>query len=187
MLDPIVERIKILLEYTELSPSAFADKIDIQRSSMSHILSGRNKPSLDVTQKILTVFPEINPNWLLTGKGKMKQLNLFGEDEEQVTPSLTTSQPINLKKEVHNFEESPIQTPQSITIPEIKPVTSPIAEHTIPVIKENNVPPIQIPVNTITAKPTSADTLAKVFAEEKPIEKILVFYKDKTFSLYKPE
>jgi transcriptional regulator with XRE-family HTH domain len=48
-----------------MSPSFFADAIGVQRSSISHILSGRNKPSLDIIQKILRVFPDINRDWLL--------------------------------------------------------------------------------------------------------------------------
>ncbi|MBO9701728.1 MAG: helix-turn-helix transcriptional regulator [Sporocytophaga sp.] len=78
----ITERILAILENKELTPSSFADTIGIQRSSMSHILSGRNKPSLDVIHKILITFPDILSDWLLTGKGPMKQLNLFGEPQK---------------------------------------------------------------------------------------------------------
>lgn len=48
-----------------ISPSYFADAIGVQRSSISHILSGRNKPSLDLIQKILKIFPDIDRDWLL--------------------------------------------------------------------------------------------------------------------------
>jgi transcriptional regulator with XRE-family HTH domain len=78
----ITERILAILEDKGLTPSSFADTIGIQRSSMSHILSGRNKPSLDVIHKILITFPDIQSDWLLTGKGPMKQLNLFGEPQK---------------------------------------------------------------------------------------------------------
>ncbi len=54
-----------------LSSSQFADRIGIQRSSVSHVLSGRNKPGFDFIQKILTAFPEINGDWLITGSGDM--------------------------------------------------------------------------------------------------------------------
>ncbi|MFM1836104.1 MAG: hypothetical protein RJA04_792, partial [Bacteroidota bacterium] len=53
------EKIELLIKRKQLSASQFADKLGIPRSSISHILSGRNKPSLDVVQKILRVFPEI--------------------------------------------------------------------------------------------------------------------------------
>ncbi len=62
-------RLKVLLEHYELGVSAFADKIGVQRSSMSHILSGRNKPSLDFVMKVVQTFPEVNLYWLLNGKG----------------------------------------------------------------------------------------------------------------------
>ena len=54
-----------------LSSSQFADRIGIQRSSVSHVLSGRNKPGFDFIHKILIAFPEINGDWLITGSGDM--------------------------------------------------------------------------------------------------------------------
>src|SRR5690606_15634735 len=51
------------------SAAAFADKIGVQRSSISHILSGRNKPSLDFILKILAAYPDVELYWLLNGKG----------------------------------------------------------------------------------------------------------------------
>ena len=68
-IDDFVKRLEIVLEYYGLNASAFADKIGVQRSSMSHLLSGRNKPSLDFILKILEVFPEIDLYWILIGKG----------------------------------------------------------------------------------------------------------------------
>lgn len=67
------KRIIELMEYYNLSSSQFADKIGVQRSSISHILSGRNKPSYDFLQKIIGVFPNIDANWLLNGKGTMEK------------------------------------------------------------------------------------------------------------------
>lgn len=64
----MTDRFRILLEQLQLSPSGFADKIGIQRSSVSHIFSGRNKPSIDFLEKILNVYPEIDLNWLITGR-----------------------------------------------------------------------------------------------------------------------
>ena len=67
----MVDRIKLILEKQDLTPAGFADTIGIQRSGMSHILNGRNKPSLDFIVKTLQHFPSINPDWLLTGDGEM--------------------------------------------------------------------------------------------------------------------
>ena len=67
----MVERIRELIEYSGLSSSQFADGIEVPRAILSHILSGRNKPSLDVILKVLTNYRTINPDWLLLGEGDM--------------------------------------------------------------------------------------------------------------------
>ena len=67
----MVERIKLLLERKQFTASAFADKLGIPRSRISHVLSGRNNPSLELVNKILDTFPEINTEWLVRGKGDM--------------------------------------------------------------------------------------------------------------------
>ena len=64
------ERLEILLAYYELTASSFADAIGVQRSSISHLLSGRNRPSLDFVMKVIARFPEVNLYWLLNGKGE---------------------------------------------------------------------------------------------------------------------
>lgn len=74
------ERIAKVIAYTELPPSEFADEIEVQRSTISHITSGRNKPSLDFLIKIKNRFPELEWNWLIEGKGEMVE-------EDKKTPS----------------------------------------------------------------------------------------------------
>jgi transcriptional regulator with XRE-family HTH domain len=66
----MTDRFKILLDQLNLSPSEFADRIGVQRSSISHVISGRNKPSIDFLEKILNVFPDIDATWLVTGRIK---------------------------------------------------------------------------------------------------------------------
>src|SRR5680860_596133 len=63
-----IERLEHLFQYYDLNASAFADKIQVQRSSISHLLSGRNKPSLEFVLKVVKNFPEVNLYWLLNGK-----------------------------------------------------------------------------------------------------------------------
>lgn len=63
-----------------LNPTQFADEIGVQRSSISHILSGRNNPSLDIVTKILNRFKEVDSNWLILGKG-----SLFSKSEEKIS------------------------------------------------------------------------------------------------------
>lgn len=67
----IKDRILNLLREENLSSSKFADILGVQRSSISHIISGRNKPSLDFIQKVLKNFTTISPDWLIIGKGEM--------------------------------------------------------------------------------------------------------------------
>ncbi|MEP2279689.1 helix-turn-helix transcriptional regulator [Maribacter sp.] len=71
MLDPssFLTRLKTILVHNELSSAAFADLIDVQRSSISHLLNGRNKPSLEFIMKVNDAFPEVDLQWLLYGKG----------------------------------------------------------------------------------------------------------------------
>ena len=64
----LIDRIKKIISDNQLTNSSFADKIGVPRSSISHILSGRNNPSLDLIIKILKSFPEINADFLLTGE-----------------------------------------------------------------------------------------------------------------------
>lgn len=111
------ERLVQLLDLEQLSPSKFADIIGVQRSSVSHVISGRNNPSYDFIQKTLKAFPGLNADWLILGKGTMYEQmgrsvsgNLFetpitqpedsfeqtepdkGVEEEQITPSATLSE-----------------------------------------------------------------------------------------------
>ena len=64
-----IERLQKVIAYYGHSASSFADKIGVQRSGISHVLSGRNKPSLEFVMKVLSSFPEVDLYWLLNGKG----------------------------------------------------------------------------------------------------------------------
>lgn len=64
-----VKKMNQILEYYQLTAGAFADKIGVQRSSISHLLSGRNKPSLEFVLKIVSVFPEVDLYWFLLNEG----------------------------------------------------------------------------------------------------------------------
>ncbi|VXB94626.1 DNA-binding protein [Flavobacterium sp. 9R] len=68
-LDIFIKRLEYILDYYSMNAATFADRIGVQRSSLSHLLSGRNKPSLDFVLKIVEEFPEVNLYWLLIGKG----------------------------------------------------------------------------------------------------------------------
>ncbi|WP_336069452.1 helix-turn-helix transcriptional regulator [Mesoflavibacter sp. CH_XMU1404-2] len=102
------KRLQKVIDYYGESASSFAEKIGVQRSSISHILSGRNKPSLEFVLKVLSSFPEVELYWLLNGKGNFpaeknsteikseipprpESQNLFSEVEEKTTETNSTS------------------------------------------------------------------------------------------------
>ena len=90
-------RLLKFLSVNNLTATRFADEIGVQRSSISHILSGRNKPSFDFINKTLEKYTELNAEWLITGKGEMyktnkqqtsaryKELDLFSSNQNIVT------------------------------------------------------------------------------------------------------
>ncbi len=126
----MISRIQEIMQEKKLSPSQFAEEIGVQRSGISHILSGRNKPSLEFILKILNRFPEVNTAWLLFGK--------YQEEEKELSRETKVNQPI-----------SEISKPN---IPETGSVFS-----------------------------------KKIIQEDKKIEKILVFYQDRSFREYFPD
>lgn len=68
-IDDFTKRLQKVMDFYGETSSSFAEKIGVQRSSISHILSGRNKPSLDFILKVLSSFPDVELYWLLNGKG----------------------------------------------------------------------------------------------------------------------
>lgn len=112
-------RLLRILNHLGYSATKFADEINVQRSGISHILSGRNQPSYDFLVKILTRFPEINAEWLLLGTG-----NMIKSNQEENNP------PIHPKNEPDLFsaalpfrdqinETHPLQQVTNVTTSEI--------------------------------------------------------------------
>lgn len=109
-IEEFIKRLEIILDYYSLNASSFADKIGVQRSSLSHLLSGRNKPSLDFILKILEVFPDVDLYWILNGKGTFpknsEQFDKTVNNVEQVvkhnipTPTSAEIIPENLFSEI---------------------------------------------------------------------------------------
>ncbi len=88
----MIERIKKLIAYNNMNPSRFADHIGVPRSTISHILSGRNNPSLELVMKILDAFPELRTEWLVRGKGVMSlQSQTLFPDESLVREELSAA------------------------------------------------------------------------------------------------
>ena len=88
-IDDFIKRLEIILDYYSLNASSFADKIGVQRSSLSHLLSGRNKPSLDFILKIIEFFPDIDLYWILNGKGTFPKRVIPDSKKETVIESIT--------------------------------------------------------------------------------------------------
>lgn len=165
------ERIQLILKTKNISASKFADEIGVQRSSISHILSGRNNPSLDFIQKILKRFPDISPDWILTGKGSMyMEADLFTTIEEPKPAKIVTNEvfeypldPELEEKVTLTDENKEISVPKSVKPSQPKTVTK---------IKE-------------TEESKSPDIIMKPIG--KKIERIIIFYSDKSCIEYIPE
>ena len=125
-IDDFIKRLELILDYYNLSASAFADKIGVQRSSLSHLLSGRNKPSLDFILKVIEIFPEVDLYWVLNGKGKFPKSEIKSSIVEQ-TISTPKEDPILQKDSavdlfstaVHNTAEGqtkPVEYSQNTAI-----------------------------------------------------------------------
>ena len=86
------DRLKKVMEHYQISASMFADKVGVQRSSISHILSGRNKPSLDFVLKVTAEFKEVDIKWLLNGIGVFPVTEVSAENSMPPTPSVFNSE-----------------------------------------------------------------------------------------------
>lgn len=117
--EAITERIASILSHYDLSAAAFADSIQVQRSNISHILNGRNKPSLDFVMKVVGAYPEVDLYWLLYGQGSFPK--------EEVTASVA---------EIAKADIAPIAvTPEA---PD-KPNTIPVSQNEQPPVKQGAI------------------------------------------------
>ena len=104
----LIERFRYLMKLNQLTASAFADEIGVQRSSVSHILSGRNKPSLEFIQKVIKRYPKVDAAWLISGATSNQNTPNIGNEQireiEQPKPQTTPEVEVAIKQEV---EEKP--------------------------------------------------------------------------------
>ena len=100
------DRIKQYIEYKGIPAGELALKLDVQRSNISHILNGRNKPGAAFIEKLLLVFPDINARWLLTGKGEMIETERNKEDSSiQEVPVALPISPANTREKLETKPE----------------------------------------------------------------------------------
>ncbi len=169
--DEFIKRLEVILDYYSLSASSFAEKIGVQRSSISHLLSGRNKPSLDFILKIVEIFPDIDLYWILNGFGTFpktdKKTNQDIEIKKVSAPILKPVESLKIEKNENEnlqnlFSEKKIEN----SFIETK---NPIAED---LINENK--------NSLVQNIKFSD-------KEEKIEKIVFFYTNGSFKEYNPK
>ncbi|KAA1245460.1 helix-turn-helix domain-containing protein [Aquimarina sp. RZ0] len=152
------KRIQEVMKFYHVSASGFADAMGVGRSSISHILSGRNKPSLDFVMRITEAYPEAELYWLLYGKGSFPKSE---KSHEPITPKATEI--------IHKISEN--------TTTPIKPEITEkdlFSQHTPE--KENVAATIINDSESVRIKTTTT---------EKEIHQIVIFYKDGTFDAYR--
>ncbi len=149
--DGIKERIKSIISHKGLTPSKFADIIGVQRSGISHILSGRNKPGLDLLNKVLVNFNDISGDWLITGEGEMNKSKNVAQTPNQLFPKKSQVNTQVEEMNINREEDPPVYQTKKRTVEKIA------------------VSPGSLPADST-----------------KSIEKIVVFYSDRTFREYSP-
>lgn len=100
--EDIIAKLESIFLELNITPSMFADQIGVQRSSISHLLSGRNKPSLDLVLKIVHAFPQIDLYWLLGQKEFKEKLNLKIKTDQsaptETVENIKIEEPLKTKK-----------------------------------------------------------------------------------------
>jgi transcriptional regulator with XRE-family HTH domain len=95
----ILDRIKMVMKANQMNAASFADRIGVQRSNLSHILTGRNKPSLDFIEKMLIQFPKVNASWLISGQIQQTDVINPLEEKETVVTNINSKISTNVNKE----------------------------------------------------------------------------------------
>ncbi len=168
------DRITRFLTKENISPAEFADKIGVQRSSVSHVLNGRNYPSASFIQKMLMVYPQLNPRWLLLGDGEMTMTTV----QSIPAPSLFD---FSSSKEVEIKPAAPISVEDMndlATAPD-----SSIGKQNVSQ-KQPDKPSIEVVESQV--KETIEKSAVTTEVREREIDKIIILYKDKTFTSYSP-
>ena len=167
-------RVQKIINYSELSSSEFADEIGVQRSNISHVLSGRNKPSLDFLMKIKDRFPEIQWEWLIEGKGAM----ISSENKATSTPSS------------YSLEESKINDDEPIITGLFSIPSQEMDENTKQEeVKSEISEPIQYNIVENTPEISENKNISETEAPAEKgnnIKKIVFFYENGKFEVFEP-
>jgi transcriptional regulator with XRE-family HTH domain len=164
----INDKIKQILIDKNLTPSYFADEIGVQRSSISHILSGRNRPSFDIIQKIIRRFPELGYEWIMEEESQSG-----GQSSSLGYGNRGTGRP-SVEQRSERF--APVQS----SIPySSQPSSIRSQRHEIP------PQPQLISAQSVADVPTATEPVLSS-SSEKRVERILIFYTDGSFREYTP-
>ena len=162
-----------------LSSSQFADKTGIQRASVSHILSGRNKPSLEVMLKIYESFPGLDMKWLMTGVGEEPTGGVSAVKESIATPHVTG---------LFGGLEDAAENADHLSF-----VNAVVPESVVPAVKKPRVQPeAQRVADSVVAQPEKRRAAQSRVAAQAPvvqrkIKEVRVFYTDGTYEVLVPE
>jgi len=194
----MIERIRQILATRALSPTQFADTIGIGRPVVSHILNGRNKPSLEVMQKIMEAFPDLSLPWLLKGEGPMLASTPAATTVADTVRAIPAPVVSPSKKKPRTTAPTPLQSPSEAIKPEKEPI-GPFSEQISASKREENIPtesvpntpePLVAPSVPVAQALLTAASLPAVLAAaptDKAIRRIIIFYQDGTFTDYQPE
>jgi transcriptional regulator with XRE-family HTH domain len=186
------DRIILLIKAMNLTAAQFADEIGVQKSSISHIISGRNNASLDFVQKILYRYPEVNMDWLMFGKGplfkdQISDRNASNGEVLNAVPN-PVQPPVDLFSEVisetHHENQKEIGLIRD-QIPERK-------SNQVDFDDKSNSPDKEYKIG-VEAKSTTLPTENKTESSgnkvntTKILVKIVEFYSDNTFREFYPE
>ena len=168
------ERISKVITYAELSLSEFADEIEVQRSSISHITSGRNKPSLDFLMKIKSRFPELEWEWLIEGEGEMLKTAV---EPNEIKVEFEKSKPTSLPDlfSLINDEAFGITESEDTIISNV-PQESNLAEQVV--TKEKIIDSQRLEVADLEKKIESPDK------HEVKLKRIVLFYENGKFESF---
>jgi len=180
----MVDRIKKIMEYYELSPASLAEQIGINRSNLTHLFSGRNQPSLELAKKILHCYPDIKTEWLIMGVGEMFRNN----EERELALKVQTEK--KLKKEMAEQDLfSTLQNSSELTVntlPEQVAVNSNTLRREIFDSKGVEESKIEMPNKTTVLLPEKEITPSPspVPHPRTEVAKIVFFYMDGSFEMF---
>ncbi len=162
-----------VIEYSELTPAEFAEEIGVQRSSISHIISGRNKPSLDFITKIKTAFPDFEWNWLITGQGEMliseKKIESIVEEKPEIVEKKKPSLP-DLFSIIDDENFGKDETPQNLAKNDN--------------VRESNISYNKSEKNIISDSQPLEKSIQNQDSKKKNVKRIVFFYEDGTFETF---